>query len=176
MGDELPAQPLPLDELNATHWAWLGAEYHARVHATTGRAPREHWLAELASLRPLPDGTDLDVVFLHRESRAVRKDGTVRWGGGFLEVRAELTGRTVELRYDPADPAALPRVYLAGRFVCDTVPLDRVRNATRRRRRHLGEPDPTVEPTGFDPLALITREHYQRTRPPRPPRDAKEEE
>ena len=37
VGDELPAQPLPLDELNAIHWAWLGAEYHARVlHGPVG--------------------------------------------------------------------------------------------------------------------------------------------
>jgi transposase InsO family protein len=176
VGDELPAQPLPLAALNATHWAWLGAEYHARVHGTTGRAPREHWLAELAHLRPLPAGTDLDALFLHRASRTVRKDGTVRWAGGFLEVRAELTGRTVELRHDPADPATRPRVYLDGRFACDPVPLDRFRNATRRRRRPRGAPDPTVAPTGLDPLALINREHYQRTRPPRPLRDAAKKE
>ena len=30
VGDELPDAPLPLAELNAKHWAWLGAEYHAR--------------------------------------------------------------------------------------------------------------------------------------------------
>ena len=45
VGDELPATPLSIEELNAKHWAWLGAEYHARVHETTGRAPREHFLA-----------------------------------------------------------------------------------------------------------------------------------
>ena len=27
VGDELPAHPLPLAELNAKHWAWLAAEY-----------------------------------------------------------------------------------------------------------------------------------------------------
>lgn len=169
VGDELPDHPLPLAELNALHWAWLGAEYHARRHDTTGRVPRDHWLAEAHYLRALRPGTDLDTVFLHRASRKVRKDGTLRWAGGWLEVRPELSGKTVELRYDPADPDSRPRVFLAGRFVCDTVPLDRVHNATRHRRRHLGEPDPTVEPTGLDPLAQIAREHYERTRPPRRP-------
>ena len=165
VGDELPDHPIPLAELNAKHWAWLGAEYHARVHDTTGKVPRDHWLAEVEHLRPIPSGKNLDDVFLHREKRVVRKDGTVRFKGAFLEVRPELVGDEVELRFDPFDDAARPRVFVEDRFVCDTVPLDRFRNATRPRRRIRGEPDPGVEPSGFDPLALIEAEHYDRVRP-----------
>jgi putative transposase len=165
VGDELPDAPLPLAELNAKHWAWLGAEYHAREHDTTGRAPREHLLAEVDQIRPVPRGTDLAEVFLHRVERFVRKDGTVRWHGGFLEVHADLGDKHVELRFDPADEAALPRVFVDGRFVCDTVPLDRVKNMTRRRRRIAGDPAPFAEPSGLNPLALIEDEHYRRTRP-----------
>ncbi len=162
--DELPDTPLPLAELNAKHWAWLGAEYHAREHDTTRRAPREHLLAEVAEIRPVPRGVDLDEVFLHRAERLVRKDGTVRFRGGFLEVRPELCKKLVELRFDPADETALPRVFVDGRFVCDTVPLDRLRNMTRHRRRLTGEPAPDATPSGLDPLALIEDEHYRRTR------------
>jgi transposase InsO family protein len=167
IGDELPDHPLPLAELNALHWAWLGAEYHARRHETTGRAPREHWLAEAEQLRALPPGLDLEALFLHRARRHVRKDGTVRFAGALYEVRPELVGQRVELRFDPTDPKARPQVYSQGRFVCDTVPLDRLRNATRPRRRNLGQPDPTSPPTGLDPLAQILSEHYERTRGPR---------
>lgn len=162
--DELPNEPLPLAELNAKHWAWLGAEYHARVHGTTGRAPREHFLAETGELRPLPRSVDLDEVFLHREQRLVRKDGTVRFRGGLLEVRPELCGQTVELRFDPSDETALPRVFVDGRFACDSVPLDRLKNMTRRRRRLAGDPAPDVTPSALDPLALMQDEHYRRTR------------
>ncbi|HKO07450.1 MAG TPA: DDE-type integrase/transposase/recombinase [Alphaproteobacteria bacterium] len=165
VGDELPDTPLPLAELNAKHWAWLGAEYHARVHETTSRAPRDHMLAEANEIRPVPRGMDLDEVFLHREERVVRKDGTVRWGGGFLEVRADLGQKRVELRFDPTDETARPRVFIDGRFACDTVPLDRLRNMTRQRRRIAGEPAPDATPSGLDPLALIEDEHYRRTRP-----------
>lgn len=167
VGDELPDHPIPLAELNATHWAWLAAEYHRREHGTTGRAPLEHWLAELDSLRSVPPKLDLDNVFLHRARRTVRKDGTVRFRGDLLEVRSELVGQKIELRFDPApdQPDALPRVFVNGRFVCDTVRLDRKKNASRRRRRRLGTAEPTAEPTGLDPLALIRAEHYERTRP-----------
>jgi putative transposase len=164
VGDELPDTPLPLAELNAKHWAWLGAEYHNRVHDTTRRSPREHMLAEVDEMRPVPRGVNLDEVFLHREERIVRKDGTVRWHGGFLEVRAELTQKRVELRFDPADESALPVVFVDGKFVCDTVPLDRLKNMTRKRRRIAGEPAPDATPSGLDPLALIEGEHYRRTR------------
>jgi hypothetical protein len=165
VGDELPDAPLPLAELNAKHWAWLAAEYQARRHDTTGRIPREHWLAELAFLRTGPRQPHLDEIFLHRERRVVRKDGTVRFRGGYLEVRPELEGREVELRFDPRDEAARPRVFVEDRFVCDTVPLDRIRNASRRRRRVRGEPAPDAEPSGLDPLALIEADHYHRVRP-----------
>jgi putative transposase len=165
VGDELPDAPLPLAELNAKHWAWLGAEYHARVHGTTRRAPREHLLAEVDAIRPVPRTLVLDDVFLHREERVVRKDGTVRFRGGLLEVRADLGHKHVELRFDPADPAALPRVFVGGVFVCDTVPLDRLKNMTRPRRRIAGDPAPLTEPSGLDPLALLEDEHYRRTRP-----------
>jgi putative transposase len=165
VGDELPDQPLPLAELNAKHWSWLAAEYHARQHSTTGRVPREHWLAELPFLRSLPRQKNLSDVFLHRERRVVRKDGTVRFRGGYWEVRSELVGQEVELRFDPHDETARPRVFIENSFVCDTVPLDRVANASRRRRRVRGQAAPDAEPSGLDPLALIEAEHYDRVRP-----------
>jgi hypothetical protein len=85
-------------------------------------------------------------------------------------------GREVELRFDPGDDAARPRVFVEDRFVCDTVPLDRVRNASRRRRRLRGEAAPDAEPSGFDPLALIEQEHYQRVRPVGAPPLSEEED
>lgn len=165
VGDELPESPMSLADLNARQWAWLSVEYHARPHATTGRVPLQHWLDEARHLLPLPPHKKLDEVFLHRERRKVRKDGTVRFGGDLLEVRPELVGREVELRFDPNAPEARPRVFQDNAFYCDTVPLDRLRNATRTRRRDLGAPDPQVVPTGLDPLALIQQEHDRRARP-----------
>lgn len=160
LGDRIPS----LTELARIHAAWLEAEYHARKHDTTARTPREHWLAEVDHLRPVPRDKKLCEVFLHREWRTVRKDGTVRFGGRLLEVRPELHGK-VELRFDPTDEKALPRVFVDDKFVCDTVVQDRLRNATRARRRNLGAPDPRVEPSGLDPLDQIVREHEERTRP-----------
>jgi transposase InsO family protein len=162
--EELPTEPLTLGDLNSKLWAWLAVEYHARKHDTTGRVPHEHFLEQQEHLRSVPAGKNLDEVFLHREPRKVRLDGTVRWKGGFLEVRPELMGERVELRFDPLEPGALPRVFVDGQFACDTVPLDRLANADRLRRR-IRFPVPNVAPTGLDPLALMEAEHYQRGGP-----------
>jgi putative transposase len=171
VGDELPDHPIELAELNAKHWAWLAAEYHARLHDTTKRIPREHWLSEVAFLRKIPLGKNLDEVFLHRAKRTVKKDGTVRFGGLLLEVIPELVGENIELRFCSKDEKTLPRVFKENRFVCDTVLLDRIRNATRKRRRNLGQPEPLVEKSGLDPLKLIEDEHYLRTHLPKSEED-----
>src|SRR5262249_16299602 len=113
--DELPEEPLPLAEINSLLWSWMAVEYHGRQHEGPGRLPPDHWLERADSLRPLPPGISLDELFLHREKRTVRKDGTIKWEGKLLEVRSELSGRIVELRFDPErieETGYLPRVFL----------------------------------------------------------------
>lgn len=162
--DELARDEIiALEDLAAKHFAWLAREYHLRKHDTTGEPPRERFLAEVNELRPSPSPEALAELFLHREVRTVRNDGTVRWGGDYLEVRAGVEGK-VELRFDPRDPTVRPKVYRNNVFVCDTVPLDRVANMHRVRRRVTGEPAPQVKPTGIDPLAQLVEEHAQATR------------
>ena len=150
-----------VEDLSAIHFAWLAREYHLRVHETTAMSPRERFLAEVGELRPAP--RDLDELFLHRATRTVRNDGTVRWGQGFLEVRAGVQGK-VELRFDPCDSSVRPKVYRDDHFVCDTVPLDRVANMHRARKRVAGKPAPQVLPTGIDPLAQLVEEHARAAR------------
>lgn len=160
--DELPEEALELADLQSKHWAWIAREYQQRKHETTERAPLEHMLAELEAghLRELPAGVDLDEVFMHRARRKVRKNGTVRFSGRMLEVQAELVDQYVELRWDPNEPEALPQVWRDGAFVCDTVELDLLANASRKRKIIQPPPQPEVEPTGLDPLADLEREHY----------------
>ncbi len=167
--DELPCEPLELGTLNGLLWSWLSAEYHQRIHGGTQRAPLEHWLSQVEDLRPAPRAEELDRIFLHRVERKVRRDSTIRFEGRMLEVRSELCGHKVELRFDPERPHELPAVYVDGQFYCDTVELDVVRNSRRRRRRisPSGANSEAAPPaTGLDPLGLIQAEHDRRTRPP----------
>lgn len=161
VGDELPEEPLTLAELNAKHWAWLEAEYHGRQHSTTSRTPREHMLSEAEQHRPLPQGLDLGEVFLRRERRKVRADGTVQLFGRTWEVPSHLSGQWVQMRVHATDSTQRPRVYFEGKYLGEATRLDLHRNATRRRRRPHPESAPAVEPTGLDPLGDLEREHYR---------------
>ena len=105
----------------------------------------------------------------------MRKDGTVRYQGKLLEVRPELMGQKVELRFDPTEPESLPKVYVHNRFVCDTVVLDRLANNGKPRRR-IRLPIPTLEPTGIDPIGLMEAEHYQLGRACTPAADEMEDD
>ena len=159
VGIELPSAPLPLGELRERHAAWLTCEYNRRVHGTTKQTPLEHFLAGCENLRPVPRDICLEDVFLHRESRKVRKDGTVRWGSVFLEVPGEYVDQTVDLRFAPLQPGRPPMLYVDGKYVCDVFPLDRLAN-NKRPRRVLPRPEPAARRTGKSPLDLITDEYH----------------
>jgi transposase InsO family protein len=175
--DELPAGTLELAELNSLTWSWLSSEYHQRIHGGTQQAPLQHWLSQVESLRPLPRLSELEEIFLHRARRRVRRDGTVRFEGRLLEVRSELSGRQVELRFDPQRPEKRPVVYVDGKLYCDTVELDVVRNSRRRRRKtpSATEGSAAAPSTGLDPLGLIQAEQERRSRPPRKRNDDDQE-
>jgi hypothetical protein len=178
--DELGDEPRPLAELNGLLWAWLSTEYHRRQHSGTGRVPLEHWLEHAERLRPSPDVATLDRVFMHRDTRLVRRDSTVRFAGHLLEVRGELVGDKVELRFDaevpfePTDQTTWPQVWVDGHFACDSVVLDRVANSARPRRRLPRQPEPEQEPTGIDPLAQMADEQARKTRRPKDIQDNEE--
>jgi len=168
--DELPKEPLPLEEVRSRVWSWLSVEYNSRIHTTTGRIPREDWLRGSASglLKPIPPSVDLDEVFLHRERRVVRRDGTVRFRGSFFEVRSSLVGAEVELRFDSFGADERPRIFVDGTFVCDAVPLDPLANAYRKRHKPQGTSLHSEPPkAGLDALKLFQDEQVRRGAPPR---------
>ena len=164
VGVELEGEVFEFDHLKAVHAAWVARDYHAREHGTTNRAPREHFLAEVAAghVRPLHPGTDIDAIFWHRARRTVRKDNTVTFSGRRLElVLAGMAGRRIQLRFDPTDDEDNPRVYIDGAFVCDTRKLDLHANA-RRRRKRVEEPalPPPIPRDELDPIGDLLAEHY----------------
>ncbi len=158
--DELPAEPLTLDDLNAALWAWLGVEYHARTHSTTGRAPGLHFESELAYLRPVPGDISLRDVFLHRAVRLVRKDGCVSLGGAFYEVPGDLVGERVEMRFDPRQPDDLPLVFHRGAYRDVARLLDRHANANARRRA-LPANEAVGDDLDIDAIGLLADEYYR---------------
>lgn len=128
---------LTLELLNRATQAWVEQEYHRRVHGETGQTPLERWLEGPSVGRPCPSSDELRRAFRMEVTRQQRKsDGTLTFAG----VRYELPSvyRTLErasVRVARWDLSSIDLVDPhRGTHLCTLWPLDKERNADRRRR------------------------------------------
>ena len=90
-------------------------------------------------------------------TRRVTRTATVPLEGNSYAVDPVLTGRRVELRYDPEDLSAID-VYLDGRPAGAATPF------VTRRHVHRAVPQaarPAPDPTGVDYLGLVAAAHEE---------------
>lgn len=108
--------------------------------------------------RPAIQGLDFESIFLHRVTRKVRSDCTVRWDGGGVQVPGEYVGQKIELRFAPLKPAQPPTIFVDGARVGVAEPLDLLANSLGHRRK-LALPEPPPRRTLKGPLDYITDEY-----------------
>ena len=142
-----------LDQLNDWFAAWAEQVANRRVHAETGQPPIDrfqaggpHRQAEPALLRE---------AFRWSVTRKVTRTATVPLEGNNYAVDPALTGRRVELRYDPDDLTAID-VFLDGKPAGTAVPFV-TRRHVHRAVPQAARPDPA--PTGIDCLGLVAAAH-----------------
>ncbi|MBC8422836.1 DDE-type integrase/transposase/recombinase [bacterium] len=149
-----------LPSLNRVFWAWLEAEYHQTPHGgLDGRTPIDRFLDDEKLLRPAPD--DLEALMRMRVTRKVGRDRTLRIDGRVYEAPDGYAGESVEVRYDPYDPAR--PVHMCRRGETEEIPLHRLDLAVNAVL-----PRPKVEPkdaepapaTGVDYLELVAQGFY----------------
>jgi len=127
-----------LDDLNARLWVWLEHGYHQRSHGGLKEklTPLARWQQDLLKVQPLGRlACELDLYFLHRIKRNVRKDGVVRWEGEAFEVPYELCGQAVYLVFDPHEKKALHVESLEYNYLGAVHPQDKRANLNRQRQR-----------------------------------------
>jgi len=128
--------PQTLAELNTFLWAWLDQVYHPRKHSTTGKSPRELWLAEAERVRVV-DPEKLVDIFLWEVERTVDKSGVFKLDGNGYPVSEHLVREKVQVRFDPFDLEKI-RVYHNGVFV-EVVSPEKLESRTYSKaipRRH----------------------------------------
>ncbi len=150
-GDPARHPVTDLGELNDLLDHWVREVYHQRAHTETGQAPQARY--EAAGPAAVPDAAVLREAFAWSAVRLVRKTATVSVEGNEYSVDPFLTGRKVELVFDPFDMTQLT-VYWAGRKVGTAVPQVIGRHAHPKAPPD-EDPRP-VEYTGIDYLALVT--------------------
>jgi len=139
-----------LEELNDLLDRWVRTVYHARVHSGTGQPPQARYQAAGPPARPEP--VLLREAFRWSAVRLVRKTATVALEGNVYSVDPFLTGRKVELVFDPFDLTDIT-IWWSGRKVGKAAP-----QVIGRHAHPKAPPDEDPAPaalTGIDYLQLI---------------------
>ncbi|HET9622732.1 MAG TPA: IS481 family transposase [Kofleriaceae bacterium] len=130
-------QELTLDLLNRATQAWIEQEYHRRVHSETHQTPLDRALSSPSVVRPCPSSDALRRAFrmaLRRKQRL--SDGTITAFGVRYEIpSAYRTLLWVTVRVARWDLSSIDLVDpRSGAHLVTLLPLDREKNADRRRR------------------------------------------
>jgi putative transposase len=154
-GDGHPGRAITdLAELNRLFTAWVETVYHRQVHSETGAAPLGRWMT--GAPFAIPDPNDLAEAFAWSAWRTVSKTALVSLHGNRYQVDPTLTGRRVELVFDPFDLTTLA-VRADGRDAGQARPFQIARHSHPKARPET--PTDPPRPTGIDYLALIDTEH-----------------
>lgn len=162
---------LTLDVLNHATQAWAEQEYNRHLHSETKQTPLERWLRGPSVGRPCPSSDDLRRAFrMELTRRQRRSDGTITVAGVRYEVPSAyrtLVSPTVRVaRWDRSTVDLVdPR---RGTHLATLLPVDRERNAERRRRQigeAVAEGAPVAEPppVGIAPLLRQLMAEYSAT-------------
>jgi len=147
-------QTRTLEDLNERLWAWIDNVYHCSEHSALGATPLLRWQRDIEHIRQLPPSTDLRRLFFHRLDRRVRRDCTFLLQNRFYEAPPHLAGQSIEVRFDPLDPASV-EMYFQGQSQGAARLVDPVANAQLPSAKPSLTPQP--EPTGINFVELLKK-------------------
>jgi putative transposase len=116
-----------LQQLNMYLRSWIEA-YDTRVHRTTKQTPKQRFEAKADHIRHL-SAQELQQLFLWEEERTVRKTSTIELEGNSYDVDVSLSGKKIQVRYNPFDLSVI-QVWYNGMRYDDAAP------AELRNQRH----------------------------------------
>lgn len=121
-----------LEELNERFWHWLEMDYHRKVHASLdGKTPHEVFHNQLESVVYLEEPSILETIFLKREQRKVKADGTITLNKKLYEVPARFIGLSIDIRLDNRGVY----VFEEDKKVAEAIPVSLTDNAHVKRVR-----------------------------------------
>ena len=162
---------LTLELLNRATQAWAEQEYQRHLHSEIKQTPLERWLAAPSVGRPCPSSDALRRAFRMEVTRKQRtSDGTITVQGVRYEIpsiyRTLLRPSVRVARWDLSSVDLVdPR---RGTHLATLLPVDKERNADRRRRALVDPtvataPEPVPAPAGIAPLLRQLMAEYAAT-------------
>lgn len=124
-----------LEELNSRFDHWLQSDYNRAPHSGINNAtPLDTFLKNVEGrIRRFPTNIDPIDLFCKRESRKVDKLATFHVNKALYQTEQHLVGATIDVRFDPDDPARKVNVFHQGVFVGPAYPIDFNANAVAKR-------------------------------------------
>lgn len=156
---------LTLPLLNRATLAWLEHDYNQRQHSELQSSPMQRFLDADNLGRDCPTWDELRTLFRREETRRQRhSDGTVSVAGKRFEIPARYRMlRDVTVRFASWD---LTKIALVdrhrGHHLADLYPVDKARNADKRRSTVEVTDDEPVAETGIAPLLASQMEADER--------------
>lgn len=120
-----------LEDLNKFFWQWLEKDYHRKVHSAINMTPLDKYLSQMSQVKLVDDPESLRVIFLKRENRKVRHDGTISLKNKLFEVPPQFIGQRIELRFDENLRKVL--IYSDGKEVAQATSVNMADNAKVKR-------------------------------------------
>ncbi len=121
-----------LESLNIAFNHYLNEKYTNTTHSSLGMTPRERYLKDFNKIKFFPPEL-LENHFLHRVTRRVNNDATIKLHGNSFEVPQKYIGQKINIRYSPLQ---LEKAYVFDKdnILTDTVyPLKKVDNSSIKR-------------------------------------------
>ncbi len=122
--------------LNKAFFRWLEKDYHRKKHASLGDTPLKTYMNQIDRVKTLDKPEILEKLFLKREKRKVKNDGTISFKKKLYEVPPAFIGKKIEIRFDPENEDEV-YLYDEGQEIKKIRPVNLHENAYLKRERHL---------------------------------------
>ena len=116
-----------LAALNDQFHHWVENEYNAHVHSTLAMKPIDRFGLDLERIRFLDPMEANDELFFFEQDRSVRKDNTFQICNVRYEAPRDLSGRSIQVRFNRAKPGRII-VFYKGERMGEAVKLDFLSN------------------------------------------------
>ena len=113
-------------------WCWLERDYHRKVHSSIQMTPLDRFMSQISEVKTCDSPEVLKEIFLKRDKRKVKHDGTISVNKRLFEVPSSLINKRVEIRFDPENDDEV-FIYLDNQYVCQTKPVVLSDNARVKR-------------------------------------------
>jgi putative transposase len=122
-----------LKSLNDAFYSFLNEKYMNTVHSSIGMSPRERYLKDHSRIKFVPKEI-LDEHFLHRVTRTVNNDATIKLHSELFEVPQKYIRQKINVRYSPLQ-LDIAYIYDQNNILKDTVyRLKKIDNSRIKRK------------------------------------------